>query len=151
MKTTKNEVKEIAKAKVITKKENKADSATTKVIALSELKERKISNKENNFLYNFQLNKTIESNPKIEKQKRNKIRRDLTIITNKIIVNELSKDKDKADKQKELIKEFNSFYKATYIVNDYSLKSLTNKTNEDDIKDYTFILNLCKENLQQKK
>lgn len=126
---TKTQKPEIAKAKKEINK--KADGATLKAVAE---KVRPITVKDKNFLYKFQLEGKLEH--KEEKRKRNKIRRDLKLIVNKIILDK------KGDK--ELIKEFKDFYKKNFILNDFSLKSLTNVTDPDTIDDYTKVLNIVK-------
>lgn len=130
---TKTQKPEIAKVKKPTDTK-KADQATVK--AISE-KIRPITVKDKNFLYSFQLEGKLD--PKAEKRKRNKIRRDLKLIVNKIIL----------DKKKDinLINEFKDFYKQNFILNDFSLKSLTNVTNPDLIEDYTKVLNIVKATL----
>jgi len=126
---------------VTTKKENKnIDNATIK--ALTKNEERKTSVKEKNFLYKFQLEST-KLTDKQSKQQRNKLRRNLKLIVNKIILANLKK------KDLTLCKEFIIFYKANYILNDFTLKSLTNVNDKDLINDYTIVLNLCKESLSK--
>lgn len=128
---TSKAVKAVVKPSIKKEVNKKADQATIKAVAD---KVRPTTVKDKNFLYRFQLEGKMEH--KEEKRKRNKIRRNLKLIVNKII---LDKKKDK-----ELIKEFNIFYKNNFILNDYSLKSLTNVSDQDVIEDYTKVLNIVK-------
>jgi hypothetical protein len=121
------------------------DAATKKAIINKSKKEekRETTVKEKNFLYKFQLEET-KLTDKESKKKRNKIRRNLQLIVNKIIL-----DKKKVN-IKENVQEFLNFYKANYILNDFTLKSLTNKNDEITLKEYSDVLHICKENLKTK-
>lgn len=137
---TKNTIsaKEVKNTKVVKTSKN-VDNANTKVIA-----DRQTTVKEKNFLYKFQIDKTKKLTNKQEKQQRNKIRRNLKLLVNQIILDNMKK-KDFTN-----VSNFVKFYKENYILNDFSLKSLTNVQDETKIEDYTKILNLCKESLTKK-
>lgn len=111
--------------------------------ATKEILKNKISvTSEKSFLYKFQIEEK-DLTDKQKKSKRVKLRKQLKNLVDKIII---TKDKEK---QKENIKNFIDFYKFNYILNDFSIESLTHKTNELDLQDYTIVLNLCKESLKK--
>lgn len=130
--------KEVKNTKVVKTSKN-VDNANTKVIA-----DRQTTVKEKNFLYKFQIDKSKKLTSKEEKKNRNKIRRNLKLLVNQIILDNMKK-KDFTN-----IPNFVKFYKENYILNDFSLKSLTNVQDETKIEDYTKVLNLCKELLTKK-
>lgn len=135
-----NVTKEVKNTNVKTsKKENSTDKANVKNIA-----ERQTTVKERNFLYKFQIDKNKKLTSKEEKKQRNKIRRNLKLLVNQIILDNMKK-KDFSN-----VQNFVNFYKETYILNDFSLKSLTNVQDETKIEDYTKVLNLCKEFVSKK-
>src|SRR3989304_669182 len=147
MKTKNANVEVIATAKETTKKQSSKnknlDTATIKTV-INKDKERATTVKEKNFLYKFQVEqRKIKLTAKEEKKNRNKIRRNLTLLTNQIIIDNLKK------KDLSKCKDFINFYKENYILNDFTLKSLTNVNDEDKIKDYNFVLDLCKESLKK--
>lgn len=112
------------------------DQATLKVV--KEVK-RGTPVREKNYIYRFQLDENTKLNAKQEKRLRGKIRRQLKNICDEIILaNQKKKDLSK-------IPAFFKFYKENYILNDLSLASLTNSS--DDLKqaDLTRVLELAKE------
>lgn len=129
-----NVTKEVKNTNVKTSKKETVKNANVKNIA-----ERQTTVKERNFLYKFQIDKTKKLSSKEEKKNRNKIRRNLKLLVNQIILDNMKK-KDFTN-----IPNFVKFYKENYILNDFSLKSLTNVQDETKIEDYTKVLNLCKE------
>jgi phosphoenolpyruvate synthase/pyruvate phosphate dikinase len=141
----KNEKK--AQSAKVSKNEKAIDSANAAaVVKKAAEKDRSTAVKEKNYLYRFQLENSIADkknklSAKDEKKKRNKIRRDLKLFANKFFV---EKNKEEI---KKLSREFISFYKKEYILNDFSLKSLTNVTDELAIQDYERVLKIAKESL----
>ncbi len=112
------------------------DNATLKVV-----KETPRGNtvREKNYIYSFQMDEKLKLTAKQEKRMRGKIRRQLKAIVDAIILlNAKKKDTSK-------VKDFMSFYKANYILNDLSLQSITNSS--DDLKqhDLNRVLALAKE------
>lgn len=120
---------------------NKDNATASALLKKVSSKERSTKTKDKNFLYKFQIEES-NLNSKDQKKKRNKIRRQLKNLVNSIISVNL-----KGKKETKYNKDFINFYKANYILNDFSLSSLTNKTNEEDINDYTFVLTFVKENI----
>ncbi|MEX2017557.1 MAG: hypothetical protein WD876_03730 [Candidatus Pacearchaeota archaeon] len=119
---------------------SKVDNATLKVlakkvIAKKEKKEiRKTKTKEKNFIYKFQLaDKKLSA--KDEKKMRNKLRRKMQNIVNEIII---SKDK------KAGIKNFLLQYKKEYILNDFTLESISNSSDETKREDLEKVLSIVK-------
>ena len=141
--------KEISANKVTEIK--KIDSATLKIVAEKVVKakkekspkvekERKTATKEKNYIYKFQIADTKLSD-KDAKKYRNKLRRKMLNITNLIIV---SKDK------RESIKDFIALYKKEYILNDFSLASFSNSSDETKREDFEKVLSLVKSSLAKK-
>lgn len=89
--------------------------------------------KEQRFLYRFQLEKDKLTAAKA-KQKRQKIRRLLSNFDRDIRMEK------NTEKRAEAIKEFNTFYKENFILNDYSVKSLTDSRDSHQIESYTELL-----------
>jgi hypothetical protein len=126
--------------KTSTKKENKnVDNATTNVILNNIVEEKKLKVQERNFLYSFER---LNLSDKESKRNRTKLRRDLKLLVNNITI---CKDKEKL---KELTNNFINFYKTNYILNDFSIESLTKKTNLDEIADYLKVLQIAKDSLK---
>lgn len=140
MKTTK---------KVSESKEVKNEQAIQKVLVKKGSEknaiERPLKVKDKNYLYKFQTAKGNEAlTEKEEKKKRSKLRRDLQLLINKIITDNLKK------KDLTACKDFISFYKENYILNDFEIKSITNSSDELKVQDLTKVLALCKESLTKK-
>lgn len=142
METLKN-----AKKNVITKK---VDNAILKTLETNILKSKEKINKdkirvttskEKNFIYKFQLDGSI--NEKEQKKKRNKLRRNLKNIVNTIIVANMKKE------NLEVLTDFLNFYKSNYILNDFTLKSITNSSDLDLKNDLELILNLCQKKMSK--
>jgi len=77
-----------------------------------------------------------------QKKERSKIRRKLDAFCNAI----LGKDRSKEEKEGS-IKEFNAFYKKNWKLNDYKIDNFSNRSDEDQRKDYQLILDLAKKSL----
>lgn len=112
---------------------NKRNANLKNVLALrkeneSQLKEKSTSLKES--IYFPQFN---------DKKIRSKIRRTLDKICNQIL------GKDRNEKEiEEGIKEFLSFYKEHYKLNNFKIESLSNTSNEEKKKDYILVLEIVK-------
>lgn len=101
--------------------------------------ERKTSTKEKNFLYKYQLDKKENALPeKEQKKKRSKLRRKLQNLVNVIILANVKKPSTEG------VKEFLDFYKANYILNDFTLQSITASNDELKTKDLQKVLEICK-------
>lgn len=136
-------------------KANNVELATTKKVNVNDLqnlinlqkskidtdKKIKVSTKEKNFIYKFQLDSTLTE--KEQKKKRSKLRRNLQNIVNTIIVDNL-KETNLTN-----IPLFLDFYKLNYINNNFTLESITNSTEETKINEINLILNLTKLFLSQ--
>lgn len=79
---------------------------------------------------------------KDQKKERSKIRRKLDAFINAI----LGLDRSKEDKEKSL-KEFNAFYKGNWKIQDYKIDNFSNRSDEDQRKDYQKVLDLAKKSL----
>lgn len=130
-------------------KADKKDEATVKIVVAKGSKknaiERKTTVKEKNFLYKFQLdtkNKGLKE--KELKKMRSKLRRDLQLIVNKIIIANVKKE-DLKD-----LPDFLKFYKANYITNDFAIESITNSGDELKTTDLKKVLDLAKKYLAKK-
>jgi hypothetical protein len=112
-------------------------------INFEEKEKNSTSTKDKNFIYKFQLldNKLTE---KESKKLRSKMRRNLSNIINEIII-----DNRKETNLKNVSK-FIEFYKENYIVNDFTVKSITNSSEENKKSEIEFVLTLCKIYLEQK-
>lgn len=108
------------------------------------VKESKIkntnSNKDDFYKYDFLFKKyfsldysKIDKNDfsKYGKKIRTKVRNQRNIFANNVI--HYAKNKNLIELKNE-IKNFNIFYKETYLLNDYSLKSISNNNSDDDTK-----------------
>ncbi len=128
-------VKEVVKVSAngnITKKSQ--DLATVKIV--KEIN-REAKTKEKGFIYKFQLD-AKKTNPKEAKKLRGKLRRKLQAICNDIILANVKKE------NLEVVKSFLTFYKEHYILNDLSLQSITNSTDELKHEDINKVLLLAK-------
>jgi len=130
--------KELSKL-VETTNTQKNDKVTIKKIA-----DRQTSVKDKNFIYKFQLDET-KLTDKEAKKKRNKLRRNLTLIVNQIILDNVKKQ------NLDNVKNFINFYKENYILNDFTLKSLTNSNEQSKVEDFNKILELTKIYLSKNK
>jgi len=143
METLKN-----AKPEILSTEIKKVDSATLKAVAkkVTEKKavikkeDRKTKTKEKNFIYKFQIADKKLSD-KDAKKYRNKLRRKMQNIVNSIII---SKDK------KEGIKEFISLYKKEYILNDFSIESFSNSSDETKKEEFVKVLLIVKNSFEKK-
>jgi hypothetical protein len=132
---------------VIVKKSNEAKKEVIKKVLITKASEknaiqRPTNVKDKNFIYKYQLDAKLKALPeKKQKQLRSKLRRNLQLIVNKVILANVKKT--------DFIpcKEFISFYKENYILNDFSLKSVTNSSDELKVADLTKVLDLCKKSL----
>lgn len=145
---TKSQKPEVAAPAKVKKGEKKQDAATVKVVIAKGQKknaiERNTKVKEKNFLYKYQLDAANAKMPeKKHKQMRSKMRRDLQLLVNAIIIN-------KGPKQAEATKDFIAFYKKHYILNDFTLQSITNSGDELKQQDLTKVLAICKATLAGK-
>jgi hypothetical protein len=107
------------------------------------VKEKKSSDKKSRndmYHYQFLFNKyknldyskfTDADFKKNDKSLRTKLRHKRNSFANNIIL--YAQNKDLVNLQKE-IKDFNSFYKETYVLNDYSLKSISDTNSDSDTK-----------------
>ncbi len=122
--------------------EKATDVATTKAVATKVVKEKelKTKTKEKNFLYKFQVDEK-GLNEKQQKKNRNKLRRQLENICNKFVTNVKDVDAN--------TKEFISFYKKNYILNDFSIESLSN-SNSSRKEDILNALSIVKKQLEKK-
>lgn len=91
--------------------------------------------KEQRFLYKFQL-ATPKLTPQKAKQYRQKLRRKLDNFDYKIRIIKDASERNKA------ITEFRAFYKAEFILNDYSLKSITDSRDTIKSQSYAEMLKL---------
>lgn len=134
-------IKEVVKVSAngnITKKVQ--DAATIKIV--KEVS-REAKPKEGGFIYKFQLaDKKLPM--KEAKKLRGKLRRKLQAICNDIIIAN-SKKEDLS-----CLKPFMVFYKENYILNDFSLQSLTNSTDELKHEDISRVLVLAKKAIAKK-
>ncbi len=137
MKTVKQMVKVSANGN-ITKKVQ--DAATIKIV--KEIS-REAKPKEGGFIYKFQL-ADKKLNAKEAKKLRGKLRRQLQGICNAIIVANVKKE-DLAP-----CKAFLVFYKEHYILNDLSLQSITNSSDELKHEDINKVLLLAKKSIAKK-
>lgn len=142
---------EIQNSEIVTPKieVTKIDKATLKAVATKVVKtktkakkevERKTKTKDKNFIYKFQIASKRLSD-KDAKKYRNKLRRKMQNIVNSIIV---SKDK------KESIKDFIKIYKQEYILNDFTIESISNSSDETKQEDFTKVLSLVKSSFEKK-
>lgn len=83
-------------------------------------------NKYKNLDYSKMSNKDFKDN---DKSLRTKLRHKRNSFANNIIL--YAQNKDLVNLQKE-IKDFNSFYKETYVLNDYSLKSISSNNRDKE-------------------
>lgn len=129
--------------KQVSEKEVTKDLATEQAI-IKKVKERKTKTKEKNFIYKFQIANS-ESKKKLtakeEKKMRSKLRRSLSNIIDKIVI-------EKKD-NKENVKEFISFYKLNYILNDFSIESITNSSDELLLEDLKRVFEIVKKQLEK--
>jgi hypothetical protein len=128
---------------------SKAKTNTTKDKA-KKAKAKDISNvietvvkKDQKYLYRFQLEKD-KLTPGKAKQRRQKIRRDLSNFDRDI---RLEKN---AEKKAEAIKSFLAFYKAEFILNDFTVASLSESREQHQIASYTEMLKLVQAGLAKK-
>lgn len=82
-----------------------------------------VVNKEQRFIFAFQLN-ADKLSPQKAKQHRQKLRRQLDAFDAKIRLEKNQEIKEQA------IKEFKAFYKKEFILNDFTVKSLTDSRDE---------------------
>ncbi len=143
MKNSTNKKNVIVKKVTITKNE-KLDSTNLELLKnkLSKIDttKKETTTKDKNYLYTFDR---LDLSEKELRAKRVKLRRDLTNICNNIII------KNKKSVTFEGIKEFIDFYKTNYIVNDYTIKSITNSEKRKE--ELIIILDLTKEYLSTDK
>lgn len=132
--------------KTATKKAGKAQGATATTAKPSAVKTagkkaaeqsanviETIVKREQRFLYRFQV-EGDKLTPAKAKQRRQKIRRELSNFDRDIRL-----EKDPA-KRAEAIKAFNKWYKETFILNDYSVKSLTDSRDQHQQDSYAELL-----------
>jgi len=84
----------------------------------------------------------IDINSEKGKKFRNSLRNQIKRFANNIFV--YTKQND-AKKLKEEISLFNAFYKLNYLLNDYSVSSITQTKNESKEKDISFMLEIIKD------
>lgn len=132
----------------ITKLTPKPEAAITKLLITKASEKNAImrptSVKDKNYLYSYQLDKSLQLTEKDAKKKRSKLRRDLQLLINKLITSNIKK----ADYTH--CPDFIKFYKANYIINDFSLKSISNSSDELKQQDLIKCLDLCKASLAKK-
>ena len=117
------------------KKEKKTDDAN-----LSKIKD---ASKEKKDITRSSLYRGVDQlSMRDQKKERSKIRRKLDAFCNAI----LGKDRSKEEKDAS-IKEFNAFYKKNWKLNDYKIDNFSNRSDEDQRKDYQSILDLAKKSL----
>lgn len=97
-------------------------------------------------MYKFQLDKSKRLDSDSQKKLRTKIRKELNTLMFNIVFNTKKKNEDRV---KQCIKEFLQFYKSTYIVNDFSLKSLYSGNEESKVFEYTLALDIVKLHLSK--
>ena len=130
-----------ATTKVISKKIISKKEKTKKKKTKKEKKKKEEKKKEkDSFLYRFQLD-NVKRSYNEEKQLRNKLRRKCINLMNSIIT-----EKEKT----ESIKEFISFYKKEYVINDYSIESITSSSKEEIIDSIDRGLKFIKSFLEKK-
>lgn len=81
---------------------------------------------------------------KDQKKERSKIRRRLDNFISDI----LGMDRKKEEKESS-IKEFNSFYKKNWKIQDFKIDNFSNQSDEDKRKEFTLILDLAKKSLHK--
>ena len=134
----------IKNAKPEVKKEKDAPTAKAVVKKASQKedpKERKTKTKEKNFIYRFQVDEKGLTD-KEQKKRRNKLRRQMTNLLNAVIIEK----KDPATP----IKAFLSFYKKEYLLNDFSIESISASGDEDKQSDIKRVLDLAKASMEKK-
>lgn len=128
-------VKEVVKVSAngnVTKKSQ--DLATVKIV--KEIS-RDAKPKERGYIYKFQLD-AKKLSAKDAKKLRSKLRRKLQAICNEIILANVKQE------NLNIVKTFLTFYKENYILNDLSLQSLTNSSDELKHQDINKVLLLAK-------
>ena len=100
--------------------------------------------KEQRYLYKFQV-KGEKLTPGKAKQMRQKIRRQLDQFDAAIRMEK------NAEKRKKAIEEFKAFYKDNFILNDLSLKSITDSTQDYKVESYTEMLKAVKGEISKTK
>lgn len=146
---TKKEV--VAKKKVAEKKESLSKANLSKFadrIKKFGVTENSVKNSQKSLLYNYPIEYTsIQINGQQGKNFRSSLRKKLRNFADQITLSEKMGNKEKKSLE---IKNFNSFYKETFKVNDYSLNSITHVKGEIS-EYYQLMLDIIKDSISKKK
>ena len=118
------------------------DNATLKVV---KEQPRGTATREKNYIYRFQLEEGNKLTAKQEKRLRGKIRRQLKNVIDPIITANVKKEDLSG------LPAFIKFYKDNFFLNDMSLQSMTNCSDELKQSDLNRVLTLAKKYQEQKK
>lgn len=125
--------------KLTAKKENLSKVNTDKIS-----KEIQKEKKGNVYKFDYELLDTDQ----LKKKRQNARNKVGSFVKNIINYSDLQKNKEELDKQ---VKEFKKFYKETYSLNDFSVKSLRNKVSEKEKIDLERMFVIVKKSLENKK